>query len=293
MPELPEVETVRRGLEPVLVGRTITAVRLARQDLRFALPKDFVARLEGRRVVELGRRAKYLIARLDSGDRLLMHLGMTGRFTVIVPDGRAITLGELYYEPPAAAGSHDHVVFEVEDGHRIVYNDARRFGIMDIIVHGAPPHPLLAHLGVEPLDDAFDASHLHAAFKGKRAPLKAALLDQRVVAGLGNIYVCEALYRARLSPLRLAGTLARRRKPDVRLERLVTAIRSVLIEAIEAGGSTLRDYARTDGSAGLFQTAFEVYDREGAPCLRPGCRGRIRRTVQSGRSTFWCPVCQR
>jgi formamidopyrimidine-DNA glycosylase len=293
MPELPEVETVRRGLEPVLVGRTITAVRLARQDLRFALPKDFVARLEGRRVVELGRRAKYLIARLDSGDRLLMHLGMTGRFTVVVPDGRAITLGELYYEPPAAGGIHDHVVFEVEDGHRIVYNDARRFGIMDIIVHGSPPHPLLAHLGVEPLDDAFDASHLHAAFKGKQAPLKAALLDQRVVAGLGNIYVCEALYRAQISPLRLAGTLARRRKPDVRLERLVTAIRSVLIEAIEAGGSTLRDYARTDGSAGLFQTVFEVYDREGAPCLRPGCRGRIRRTVQSGRSTFWCPVCQR
>ena len=292
MPELPEVETVRRGLEPVLVGRTVTAVRLARPDLRFALPKDFVSRIEGRRVVELARRAKYLIARLDSGDRLLMHLGMTGRFTVVVPDGRAVTLGEVYYEPHAAR-LHDHVVFEIEGGHRIVYNDARRFGIMDIIESGAPPHPLLAHLGVEPLEDGFDAGHLHRAFRDKRAPLKAALLDQRIIAGLGNIYVCEALYRARLSPLRLAGTLARRRNPDARLERLVTAIRAVLAEAIEAGGSTLRDYARIDGSAGAFQTTFEVYDREGAACLRPGCAGRIRRTVQSGRSTFWCPKCQR
>ncbi len=292
MPELPEVETVRRGLEPVLVGRTITAVRLARQDLRFALPKDFAARLEGRRITELSRRAKYLIARLDSGDALLMHLGMTGRFTVVVPDGRAVTIGELYYEPNVAV-AHDHVVFEIEDGHRIVYNDARRFGIMDIIVGGAAPHPLLAHLGVEPLDEAFDAAYLNRAFQTKRAPLKAALLDQRIIAGLGNIYVCEALYRAKLSPLRLAGTLARPRKADVRLERLVTAIRGVLIEAIAAGGSTLRDYARIDGTAGAFQTVFEVYDRKGQRCLRPGCRGKVRRTVQSGRSTFWCPVCQR
>ncbi|HUF44070.1 MAG TPA: bifunctional DNA-formamidopyrimidine glycosylase/DNA-(apurinic or apyrimidinic site) lyase [Aestuariivirgaceae bacterium] len=292
MPELPEVETVRRGLEPVLVGRTITGVRLARQDLRFALPKDFVGRLEGRRVVDLVRRAKYLIARLDSGDQLLMHLGMTGRFTVVVPGGPALTLGELFYEPPAA-GAHDHVVFEIEDGLRIIYNDARRFGIMDIIVNGSAPHPLLRHLGVEPLTNAFDAWHLHGAFRGKRAPLKAALLDQRIVAGLGNIYVCEALYRARLSPLRLAGTLARRRQPEERLERLVAAIRSVLIEAIEAGGSTLRDYARTDGTSGAFQTTFEVYDRDGKGCVRAGCAGRIRRTVQSGRSTFWCPACQR
>jgi formamidopyrimidine-DNA glycosylase len=292
MPELPEVETVRRGLEPVLVGRTITAVRLARHDLRFALPKDFIARLEGRRVVDLTRRAKYLIAELDSGDRLLMHLGMTGRFTVVVPDGRAVTLGELYYQP-AAPATHDHVIFEIEDGHRIVYNDARRFGIMDIIVAGTATHPLLRHLGVEPLEDGFDAWHLHRAFLDKRAPLKAALLDQRIIAGLGNIYVCEALYRARVSPLRLAGTLARRGKPEARIERLVTAIRSVLAEAIAAGGSTLRDYARTDGSAGAFQTTFEVYDREGRNCMRPGCAGRIRRTVQSGRSTFWCPVCQR
>lgn len=291
MPELPEVETVRRGLEPVLVGRTITAVRLARQDLRFALPKDFAARLEGRRIVGLARRAKYLIAALDSGDGLLMHLGMTGRFTVVVPDGRAITLGELYFEP-SAAQTHDHVVFDIEGGHRVVYNDARRFGIMDIIMCGTP-HPLLARLGVEPLDAAFDAGHLHRAFQDKRAPLKAALLDQRIIAGLGNIYVCEALYRAQLSPLRLAGTLARRRKPDLRLERLVTAIRAVLTEAIAAGGSTLRDYARIDGSAGAFQARFAVYDREGEPCLAPGCAGSVRRTVQSGRSTFWCPVCQR
>ncbi len=292
MPELPEVETVRRGLAPVLVGRAITTVRLARPDLRFALPKDFVARIEGRRVVELSRRAKYLIAHLDSGDCLLMHLGMTGRFTVVVPDGRAVTLGELYNEP-VAASTHDHVVFETGDGYRIVYNDARRFGIMDIILQGSAPHPLLAHLGIEPLEEAFDARHLHCAFRGKRAPLKAALLDQRIIAGLGNIYVCEALFRTRLSPLRLAGTLALRRHPEPRLERLVTAIRAVLTEAIEAGGSTLRDYARIDGSAGAFQTAFEVYDREGKPCVRPTCRGRIRRTIQAGRSTFWCPVCQR
>ncbi len=295
MPELPEVETVRRGLEPVLVGRTITGVRLARQDLRFALPKDFAGRLEGRWVVGLTRRAKYLLAILDSGDQLLMHLGMTGRFTVVRPGGPAVTLGEFYYELPAAGdGVHDHVVFELQDGYRIVYNDARRFGLMDIIVNGSPaPHPLLAHLGVEPLGNSFDAWHLHKAFLGKRAPLKAALLDQRIVAGLGNIYVCEALHRARLSPLRLAGTLARRRAPDERLERLVAAIRSVLTEAIEAGGSTLRDYAQTDGSAGAFQAAFEVYDREVERCGRDGCTGRIRRTVQAGRSTFWCPACQR
>lgn len=294
MPELPEVETVRRGLLPVLEGGTIRAVRLARPDLRFPLPKDFAARLQGRRVEALNRRAKYLIAALDSGDSLLMHLGMTGRFTVYTPAGPAVTLGELYFDGLASAGNglHDHVVFEMEAGSRIVYTDPRRFGIMDIIVDGAA-HPLLQDLGVEPLGEALDAAYLWRAFRGKRAPLKAALLDQRIIAGLGNIYVCEALYRAGLSPLRIAGTLARRRAPDPRLERLVAAIRAVLTEAIAAGGSTLRDYARSDGTPGAFQQVFDVYDREGEPCRRPGCRGRIRRVVQSGRSTFRCPVCQR
>jgi formamidopyrimidine-DNA glycosylase len=226
---------------------------------------------------------------------------MTGRFTVVVPGGPAVTLGEFRYEPTAGtrdAGAHDHVVFEMHAVHRIVYNDPRRFGIMDIIIAGSEtPHRLLEDLGVEPLGNRFDAKHLWRALRGKRAPLKAALLDQRIIAGLGNIYVCEALHRARLSPLRLAGTLARpltgKHQPDERLERLVRAVRAVLTEAIDAGGSTLRDYARTDGTAGAFQAVFKVYDREGERCLRPGCRGRIRRTVQAGRSTFWCPVCQR
>jgi formamidopyrimidine-DNA glycosylase len=294
MPELPEVETVRRGLEPVLTGRTITAVHLARPDLRFALPKDFVARLQGRRVVEITRRAKYLIATLDSGDALLMHLGMTGRFTVVVPDGRAITLGELYFEP-AAARTHDHVVFDIEDGHRVVYNDARRFGFMLLIGRDElETHPLLAGLGLEPTGNALSAEALAPRFAGRAAPLKAILSDQRVIAGLGNIYACEALWRARLSPLRAAGTLVRANgHPAERLQRLTEAVRAVIRDAIEAGGSSLRDYVQADGTLGMFQHTFAVYDREGAPCQRHGCRGRIRRIVQSGRSTFHCPVCQR
>jgi formamidopyrimidine-DNA glycosylase len=193
---------------------------------------------------------------------------------------------------PGGRGIHDHVVFVLDDGTRIVYTDPRRFGLMDIVSNGTP-HPLLADLGVEPLEAELNAEHLWRAFRGKRAPLKAALIDQRLIAGLGNIYACEALFRARLSPLRMASTLARRTRPDQRLEALVTAIRGVLSQAIEAGGSTLRDYARIDGSPGGFQTIFEVYDREGEACLRDGCPGIVRRIVQSGRSTFYCPRCQR
>lgn len=295
MPELPEVETVRRGLVPVMEGHTIRAVRLSRPDLRFPLPGDFAARLEGRRVESLSRRAKYLLARLDSDETLLMHLGMTGRFTVFAPGGRKLNLGDFYYEEPAqnaGSGVHDHVLFELDDGSLIVYTDPRRFGLMDIVRNGTP-HPLLEGLGVEPLEPELNAEHLWGAFRGKRAPLKAALIDQRLIAGLGNIYACEALYRARLSPLRIASTLARRARPEQRLEALVEAIRAVLSRAIEEGGSTLRDYARIDGSPGGFQSVFDVYDREGQPCLRDGCPGMVRRIVQSGRSTFYCPRCQR
>lgn len=295
MPELPEVETVKRGLQPVLQGRVIRKVKLARPDLRFPLPSDFAARLQGRRVEGLSRRAKYLLARLDSGESLLMHLGMTGRFTVFGPGGRKLNLGDFYDEEPArqaGGGTHDHVLFELDDGSLVVYTDPRRFGLMDIVANGTP-HPLLAGLGVEPLDAELTAAHLWLGFRGKRAPLKAALIDQRLIAGLGNIYACEALFRARLSPLRIASTLARRTTPDQRLEALVTAIRGILNQAIEAGGSTLRDYARIDGSPGGFQAIFEVYDREGEACLRDGCSGTIRRIVQSGRSTFYCPRCQR
>ena len=293
MPELPEVETVRRGLEPALVGRVITRVDLRRKDLRFPFPPDFQARLEGARVERLERRAKYILAGTDRGDRLILHLGMTGRFTIFRSDGRIATPGEFYDDTAAAGtadGPHDHVVFHLDDGTRIVYSDHRRFGLMDLERPGEA-HPLLAEIGVEPLGNALNGDYLRDAFAGKTAPLKAALLDQRIIAGLGNIYVCEALYRARLNPRRKAGTIAR--KSDPRADDLVRHIRDVLTEAIAAGGSTLQDYRAADGSKGDFQERFLVYDREGAPCHTPGCASKIRRIVQSGRSTFFCPTCQR
>jgi formamidopyrimidine-DNA glycosylase len=298
MPELPEVETVRRGLAPVMEGHAISAVRLKRGDLRWPFPPRFRERLEGRRVAALTRRAKYLLADLDSGETLIMHLGMSGRFTVFPAHGPALGLGEFYFEAGAgegADGAHDHVTFTMDDGTRIVFTDPRRFGMMDLAAATArEDHPLLKALGPEPLGNAFDARHLAAAFGGKRAPLKAALLDQKTVAGLGNIYVCEALHRAGLSPRRLAGTTVRRDgAPSARLEALGQAVRDVLNEAIAAGGSTLRDHQATDGSAGAFQQRFRVYDREGEPCPSPRCSGVIRRIVQAGRSTFYCPRCQR
>src|SRR5262245_20741537 len=293
MPELPEVETVRRGLQPVMEGARFTKVEARRGDLRWPLPTDFAARLEGHTVLGLGRRAKYLLADLSSGDVLLMHLGMSGSFQVTHPDGQATPGG--YYHARGESRAHDHVVFHMSSGARIAFNDPRRFGSMKLIARGAlEREPLLAALGPEPLGNAFDAAMLAQACKGKQTSLKAALSDQKVVAGLGNIYVCEALHRAALSPRRRASTIATRSGAATpRAERLVEAIRDVLRDAIAAGGSSLRDHRRTDGEIGLFQHNFRVYDRDGEPCPRRGCRGTIRRIVQTGRSTFYCPVCQR
>jgi formamidopyrimidine-DNA glycosylase len=293
MPELPEVETVRRGLEPAMAGARLDKVEQRRPDLRFPLPERFAERLEGRRVLGLGRRAKYLLADLDNGDVLVMHLGMSGSFRIETRDGGE-TPGKFHHRR-SPASLHDHVIFEMSNGVRIIYNDPRRFGFMLIVPRADfDAHPLFAGMGVEPLGNELDGALLARLFAGKAAPLKAALLDQRLIAGLGNIYVCEALHRAGLSPRRAAGTLARRSgAPTERAHRLAAVIPQVLNEAIEAGGSSLRDHRQTDGSLGYFQHRFRVYDREGEPCPTPGCTGTIRRIVQSGRSTFFCPVCQR
>jgi len=321
MPELPEVETVRRGLDPVMAGQRFLRVEQRRPDLRFPFPERFAARLEGTRVERLERRAKYLRAHLSTGEVLVMHLGMTGRFTITSAAGsstrssqgerrrRAPTLGangsadaervdgklgEFVHDTGGDPG-HDHVVFEMSGGARITYNDPRRFGYMELIA--APEldsHPHFAGLGVEPLGPELTAGYLASRAMGRAVDLKAFLLDQRIVAGLGNIYVCEALFRAGLSPKRGAACLADRRgRPTERATRLVPIIRSVLDEAIAAGGSTLKDYRHADGSPGYFQHSFAVYDREGETCVRTGCGGTVRRTVQAGRSSFYCPACQR
>jgi len=292
MPELPEVETVRRGLQPVMEGSKILKAEARRKDLRFPFQKDFAARLTGQIVTGLGRRAKYLMADLASGDVLLMHLGMSGSFRVQKADD-ALTPGQFHH-PRGKDGAHDHVVFHMSSGADIVFNDPRRFGYMKIIARDAlDAEPLLKGLGPEPLGNAFDANMLAQSVVGKKTSLKAALLDQRVVAGLGNIYVCEALYRARLSPRRQASTLATKKgEPTDHAKRLVEAIHAVLNEAIKAGGSSLRDHRQTSGELGYFQHSFKVYDREGEPCGRPGCGGIVRRFTQNGRSTFWCPKCQ-
>jgi formamidopyrimidine-DNA glycosylase len=296
MPELPEVETVRRGLQPVMEGACFTKVEARRGDLRWPLPKDFVARLEGQTVAGLGRRAKYLLADLSSGDVLLMHLGMSGSFRVAQERGQEHenTPGS-YYHDRSKDGAHDHVVFHMSSGARIAFNDPRRFGSMKLVPRTQlEQEPLLRSLGPEPLGNAFDAAMLARACKGKKTSLKAALSDQRIVAGLGNIYVCEALHRALLSPKRKASTIASKSgAPHARAEKLVDAIKVVLNDAIAAGGSSLRDHRRTDGELGLFQHNFRVYDREGQRCPTPRCTGTIKRIVQTGRSTFFCPVCQR
>ncbi|MBN9148903.1 MULTISPECIES: bifunctional DNA-formamidopyrimidine glycosylase/DNA-(apurinic or apyrimidinic site) lyase [unclassified Nitrobacter] len=292
MPELPEVETVRRGLQPAMEGMTIVRAETRRKDLRFPFQADFVARLEGQAVTGLGRRAKYLLADLASGDVLLMHLGMSGSFRVIDAAGAAAP-GDFHHRRNEAR-AHDHVRFTMSSGAEIVFNDPRRFGYMKVIARrGLDDEPLLKGLGPEPLGNAFDAAMLAHSCRDKKTSLKAALLDQRVVAGLGNIYVCEALFRAHLSPRRLAATLALRTgAPTERAVRLVEAIHDVLNQAIKAGGSSLRDHRQTSGELGYFQHSFQVYDREGDKCPTPGCKGTVKRFTQNGRSTFWCPSCQ-
>jgi formamidopyrimidine-DNA glycosylase len=286
MPELPEVETVRRGLEPVLAGATLSDVRQNRADLRFPFPDRFADRLDGARVLTVNRRAKYLQMPLSTGETWVTHLGMTGRFTL---DGEM--LGEFETNAPAR-GPHEHLsLYATGKGvaTRVGYADARRFGFMGLIpTDEIEAHPWFAGLGPEPMGNAFSADHLKARFKDRRQPVKVSLLDQRHVAGLGNIYVCEALWRAGISPGAAAGSLS-----QVRLERLTVAVRDVLGEAIAAGGSTLRDFANADGGQGYFQHSFDVYGREGQPCRRNADHPVIRRQVQGGRSTFWCPACQK
>jgi formamidopyrimidine-DNA glycosylase len=293
MPELPEVETVRRGLQPVMEGAKILKAEARRKDLRFPFQKDFVARLTGQTVTGLGRRAKYLMADLDSGDVLLMHLGMSGSFRIETADN-AKAPGEFHH-PRGKDAAHDHVVFHMSSGADIVFNDPRRFGYMKIIARNAiDAEPLLRGLGPKPLGNEFDATMLAHSCAGKKTSLKAALLDQRVVAGLGNIYVCEALFRAQLSPRRQARTIATKKgEPTDHAKRLVDAIHTVLNQAIKAGGSSLRDHRQTNGDLGYFQHSFQVYDREGEKCVSPGCSGIVRRFTQNGRSTFWCPKCQK
>ncbi|MEM1105305.1 MAG: bifunctional DNA-formamidopyrimidine glycosylase/DNA-(apurinic or apyrimidinic site) lyase [Pseudomonadota bacterium] len=281
MPELPEVETVRRGLAPTFEGRRITKLILRRKDLRFPFPGAFSKRVTGARALALGRRAKFLTLILSSGETLVMHLGMSGRFTQ--------SGGELGRFHHAAGGNeaHDHVEFHLEGGARVTYNDPRRFGFMELWpTADFHAYPRLLGLGPEPLTNAFNGPYLASALAGKKTPIKAALLDQRVVAGLGNIYVCEALFRSKISPRRRAASIGLGRA-----ERLAAAINAVIGEAIDAGGSSLRDFASADGELGYFQHTFRVYDQEGQPC--PACPGRIARIVQSGRSSFYCGGCQR
>lgn len=297
MPELPEVETVRRGLAPVMEGARILQVEQRRADLRFPFPPDFSRRLTGRRIASLSRRAKYLVAQLDDDLSLISHLGMTGSFR-IEDTGPGTTPGAFHFER-SKDQAHDHVIFHLEPAAggraRVVFNDPRRFGFMLFAEPGLlAQHKMLSGLGVEPTGNMLDGALLAALFRGKTAPLKAALLDQRLIAGLGNIYVCEALWRAGLSPFRAAGTIASKAGgATVRSQRFATAIREVIADAIEAGGSSLRDYMHADGSLGYFQHSFAVYGREGEPCRKSACGGVVLRAVQSGRSTFYCPACQR
>ncbi len=283
MPELPEVETVRRGLLPVMEGRVIEQAEVRREGLRFAFPPRMAERLAGATVLGLRRRSKYILADLSTDETLLIHLGMSGRLLI-----SGAQLGAFHHDHPAPQ-KHDHVVLTMAGGGRITFNDARRFGAMDLMATAtAGHHSLLASLGPEPFGNDFSETYLAGRLAGKATPIKSALLDQHVVAGLGNIYVCEVLHRAGVSPLRLARDLTSRE-----MGTLVPLIRDVLGEAIEAGGSSLRDYRQADGELGYFQHNFRVYDREGAPCPTPGCNGTITRTVQAGRSSFHCPTCQR
>lgn len=283
MPELPEVETVRRGLEPVMTGQTITAAAVNRPDLRWPFPPRMAERLTGASVLALRRRSKYILADLSTGESLLIHLGMSGRILI-----SGAMQGDFYHDHPAPA-KHDHVVLTLGNGARITFNDARRFGAMDLLETAlGDAHPLLTNIGPEPFGNSFNETYLTERLKGRKTAIKSALLDQRIVAGLGNIYVCEVLYRAGLHPARPAGKLAK-----ATVAGLVPLIREVLAEAIEAGGSSLRDYRQADGELGYFQHRFRTYGREDEPCVTPGCTASIARIVQSGRSSFYCPACQR
>ncbi len=283
MPELPEVETVRRGLLPVMEEQLIAQARVNRPDLRWPFPPDMAARLTGQRVLALRRRSKYILVDLASGETLLIHLGMSGRMLI-----SGAQIGEYHYPHPAPA-KHDHVVLDMAGGARVIFNDARRFGAMDLMpTASVDAHPLLASLGPEPLGNGFNDAYLVARLKGRNTPIKSALLDQHLVAGLGNIYVCEVLYRARINPARKSGDISTKRAAS-----MVPIIREVLTEAIDAGGSSLRDYRQADGELGYFQHRFQVYGREGQSCMTQGCTSAIGRIVQSGRSSFFCPACQR
>ncbi len=283
MPELPEVETVKRGLTPAMEGVVIAQADVNRPNLRWPFPQDMARRLTGRRVERLRRRSKYILADLDHGETLLIHLGMSGRMLV-----SGDPLGQFVHDHPTPE-KHDHVVLHMANGARITFNDPRRFGAMDLLETAkADSHKLLAVLGPEPLGNDFHEDHLNRAFEKKNSPVKSVLLDQRIVSGLGNIYVCEALFRAKIHPARKAGKISKQR-----VNGLVPIIRDVLGEAIEAGGSSLRDFRQADGELGYFQHSFDVYGREGKACRAAGCRGVIRRIVQSGRSSFYCAQCQR
>ena len=297
MPELPEVETVKRGLEPILLGQVIASVELRRANLRFPFPEDFAARLAGSKILNLRRRAKYILVNLSNDQTLITHLGMTGRFTALKPEGGGTNLGEFYYEAganPNADGPHDHVVFTLGNGVKLVYSDPRRFGMMDLaLTPELAQHKLLKDIGTEPLGNELSADYIATKFRNKSAPLKAALLDQRIIAGLGNIYVCEALHRARLSPKRKAKTLVMVKSYDPRIDDLLRHVKDILNDAIIAGGSTLQNFVGADGEKGAYQQRFSAYDRTGDNCNNAGCGGQIKRIVQSGRSTFYCPTCQK
>ncbi|MGF9565406.1 bifunctional DNA-formamidopyrimidine glycosylase/DNA-(apurinic or apyrimidinic site) lyase [Neorhizobium sp. JUb45] len=296
MPELPEVETVRRGLSPVMEGATVTKLELRRPDLRFPFPENFAARVSGQRIASLGRRAKYLLIDLESGMSVIAHLGMSGSFRI--EEGAGEQVPGNFHHARSKDEKHDHVIFHLQTAKgpmRVIYNDPRRFGFMHLWARTElDAYPAFAELGPEPTGNILGADHLAKRFGGKIQPLKSALLDQSNIAGLGNIYVCEALWRSHLSPLRASGTtVTPTGKPKKELLVLTQAIRDVIAEAIAAGGSSLRDHIQTDGTLGYFQHSFSVYDREGAACRTPECAGTIHRITQAGRSSFYCPQCQR
>ena len=296
MPELPEVETVRRGLAPTMEGALLLRAELRRPDLRFPFPAGFSELLAGRRITSLGRRAKYLLIDLEGGDVVIAHLGMSGSFRI--EESTSAAMPGDFHHPRGKDEKHDHVIFHLENARgaaRVIYNDPRRFGFMDVVRRDVlASHAFFRDLGEEPTGNLLDARYLAARLSGKTQPLKSALLDQKIIAGLGNIYVCEALWRSGLSPLRAAGTLVDAKgRPKTTLVRLTDAIRAVIADAIAAGGSSLRDHIQTDGTLGYFQHSFSVYDREGKPCRTTGCDGTVTRIVQAGRSTFYCPKCQK